>query len=197
MGKINLEIKQGETFAKTIGYYAGTEVVKSISSIARGYPTLLSVSGHGLPDGAHPAWIIGTKPWLNSASLDEADMQFVTKVTTDSVSVRIDSTGLAAYAGGGHLAYVPPFDLTTYSARMEVRKSLPSSEILLTLTTADGLTLADGTISIFIGATATAAMTFSDAVYDLEIVAGALTDPNAVVTRLFYGNVTLSKEVTR
>lgn len=85
-------------------------------------------------------------------------------------------------------------DLTGCTARMQLRSELASSAPLVTLTTENGgITLGGtaGTIELLISATSTAAFTWTSAVFDLEIVNAG------VVTRLLYGTVSVSQEVTR
>ena len=86
-----------------------------------------------------------------------------------------------------------PLNLTGYTARMQIRPSVGSYEVLLELTSSAGIALggAAGTIVITITAAQTAAMTKLSGVYDLEMINGA------VVTRLAQGTVTVSPEVTR
>lgn len=87
-----------------------------------------------------------------------------------------------------------PWNLTGYTARMQVRRTIDSSTVLISLTTENGrITLggASGIIELNITATDTAALT-SSGVYDLEIV-----DSNGIVSRILQGNFTLSQEVTR
>jgi len=87
-------------------------------------------------------------------------------------------------------------DLTGCTARMQIRPTIASATVHAELTTENGgITLggAAGTVTILITATATAAFTWTEAVYDLEIVlADAVT-----VHRLVYGSVVVSPEVTR
>ena len=91
-----------------------------------------------------------------------------------------------------------PLDLTGCKARMQVRAEVESTEVLLELTTENGgITLGGtaGIIDFYVGATATAAITWTSGVFDLEIVhPGALPDD---VTRLAQGTVSVSPEVTR
>ena len=85
--------------------------------------------------------------------------------------------------------------LTSYTARMQIRASVSSPDILLELSTSNGLisiTPNEGKITLTVGPTTTAAITWSRGKYDLE-----LTSPAGVVTRLLYGDITISKEVTR
>jgi hypothetical protein len=86
-------------------------------------------------------------------------------------------------------------DLEGYTARMQMRRTVQSSDVLLELTTANGrivLTPATGSITLEVDAVTTAALSFPSAVYDLEI-----ESEGGQVTRLLQGGVTLSKEVTR
>lgn len=84
-------------------------------------------------------------------------------------------------------------DLTSYTARMQIRLRKESEDILVSLTDGDGITLGStaGTISIEISSEDTAALTFRSGVYDLELVSGG------EVQRLLEGKVRVSAEVTR
>lgn len=98
-----------------------------------------------------------------------------------------------------------PVDLTNYSGRMQIRSTVDSSTVLLTLSSslqADGTGLnfsgsngatppTSGSIGLFISAASSSALSFNQAYYDLEIVSGSY------VTRILEGQVKLSKEVTR
>ena len=86
-------------------------------------------------------------------------------------------------------------DLTGCTARMQMRAEIDSATPLVSLTTENGgiaLGGVAGTIELLITATATAAFTWTSAVYDLEIILA-----NGDVRRLVYGLVTVSPEVTR
>ena len=88
-----------------------------------------------------------------------------------------------------------PYDLTGYTARMQVRKAYSSTTTLLSLTSANSdivLGGVAGTIIVTATATATAAIDATRGVYDLELVA-----PSGVVTRVLKGDVEISPEVTR
>ncbi len=86
-----------------------------------------------------------------------------------------------------------PVDLTGRTARMQLRRTVDSAEVVHTMTTENGgITLggAAGTVTMSIPATTTATFTH-DGVYDLEIVNGSSVD------RLVQGGYSVSKEVTR
>ena len=84
-------------------------------------------------------------------------------------------------------------NLSTYTARMQVRPDVESSTKLLDLTSGSGdITLnSSGVVVISVTATNTAALS-QGGVYDLEII-----DGSGIVERVIQGNFVLSKEVTR
>lgn len=84
-------------------------------------------------------------------------------------------------------------DLSTYTARMQIRRRITDTTPLLSLTTENGrITLnSSGEISLGLDAATTAALT-DGGVYDLEIESAA-----GVVERVIEGNFILSLEVTR
>jgi tRNA threonylcarbamoyladenosine modification (KEOPS) complex Pcc1 subunit len=86
-------------------------------------------------------------------------------------------------------------NLTGYTARMQIRKTVKSDTTILSLTTENGrITLggAAGTILLQVSATDTAALVACCGVYDLELQAS-----NGNVVRLLEGEIEISKEVTR
>lgn len=89
-----------------------------------------------------------------------------------------------------------PIDLTSYTARMQVRRTYNSPDPpLLTFTTENGgITLGGtaGTVSVLGLATITDDIPAKPGVYDLELVAN-----DGTVTRLLQGFVTISPEVTK
>lgn len=88
-----------------------------------------------------------------------------------------------------------PVDLTGCTARMQVRARVEDPIPLLDLTTANGgiiLGGTAGTVTVYLSATATAAIQWKAGVYDLEIEFG-----NGDVRRLMAGSVSVSPNVTR
>lgn len=87
-----------------------------------------------------------------------------------------------------------PVDLTTYSARMQVREKHSSTSTNLSLSSDNGdITLGgvNGTILIEIDADTTAGIVAKDYVYDLELIS------SSTVTRLIEGKFIVTPEVTR
>lgn len=88
-----------------------------------------------------------------------------------------------------------PVDLTGCTARMQVRSTVDNDTVLLELTTGNGriaLGGVDGTITLQLTAAETQALTWRNAVYDLEVV-----HPGGQVRRLVEGAVKVKPEVTR
>jgi hypothetical protein len=89
-----------------------------------------------------------------------------------------------------------PVDITGFTARMQVRRSVSAATVEVELNTENGridLGGAAGTIGLSIPADVTAALSgWRNAVYDLELVS-----TTGVVKRLLSGAVELIPEVTR
>lgn len=96
-------------------------------------------------------------------------------------------------------------NLTSYSARMQIRPSYDSGAITESLTTANGeitITAVEGNVALALSATRTANIYVdrlgstkppkTTYVYDLELIDNANT-----VTKLLYGDVIVLAEVTR
>lgn len=98
-----------------------------------------------------------------------------------------------------------PIDLTDYGGRMQIRPSVASSTVYITLSSSlepDGTGLnfsgsnsqtppTSGSIGVYISAVSSSLLNFDTAVYDLELYSGSYA------TRILEGQVKLSKEVTR
>ena len=87
-----------------------------------------------------------------------------------------------------------PFDLTEYSARMDIRTSIGGDLLASTSTGTITLTVGgtNGEIDLTITPSVSSTFTFDTAVYDLEI----FTSGNTIVNRLLSGKIKLSKEIT-
>lgn len=116
----------------------------------------------------------------------EQGSTFVRLISIEQPDLDADPTG----------ATFEPFVLTGYSARMQIRRTVESSTVMLSLTSpSGGIIISPGTpeneLSITISAAVTAGLT-SNGVYDLEIV-----DAGGLVSKVLRGTVTLIPEVTR
>ena len=101
-----------------------------------------------------------------------------------------------------------PIDLTDYAGRMQIRSTVSSPVVILSLSSSlnpDGTGInfsgsngstppTSGSIGIYISACTSSMLNFDQAVYDLEIYSGSNCP---YVIRLLEGQVKLSKEITR
>ena len=101
-----------------------------------------------------------------------------------------------------------PVDLTAHRAKMQIRPSVGSSEVYLTLSSTlqpdgTGLNISgssgtnppeSGSIGIFISHATSSTLDFTQGYYDLEIASG--TGVSTRVTRVLEGTIQLSKNVT-
>jgi hypothetical protein len=89
-----------------------------------------------------------------------------------------------------------PVNLTSYTARMQVRETYDSTGTILSLTSGTGITLGGTAGTIYLEASATTTAGFDGTpnkqfLYDLEL------ESAGVVTRLVEGTFTINPEVTR
>jgi hypothetical protein len=120
----------------------------------------------------------------------------VTSKTSNSVTLnQVNSAGYGAYTSGGILSWNTPIPLTGYTALMQIRETLESTEIIAELSTANNRIVIDPvnfTISIKLPSTITGTFNFDAAVYSME-----LTDNQNNVIPFLSGSISLVKEVTR
>lgn len=194
----DIEIIQGSQFVKSIHWYGGGKVYDTIDGVTVGHPTVITVTGHGLPSiSKTPISIGGVKgsaKVLNTGE-DECDMVLATHIDANSFSVPIPTVGKVYEANTGYIEWYSPKDLTNFTARMQIRASVDSTDTLVSLTSGGGdivISLPDAKITMTIATAVTETLDFDTAVYDLELV-----DSSGEATRILEGEVTLSKEVTR
>jgi hypothetical protein len=199
MSNYDFIIEQGVTFKPQLKYSQPQFEVKPITALTRSGQAVVTATAHGLTVD-WPVWIVGVVG-MTQVNHRPEDLRVASKayysyfVDANTVRLNLDTTRFTAYTSGGELMYKPPVDLTGFTARMQIRETVDATAVLKSLTTENGgITLGDtaGTVDLLISATETAAFTFGNAVYDLELI-----DGSGIVTRLLSGNVSLSKEVTR
>jgi hypothetical protein len=100
------------------------------------------------------------------------------------------------YPDPDDLTVMLPYDMTSFSASMQIRRTIDSTTPQITLTSSNSrIEIQPGgvenAIRLNLSAADTKSLT-SDGVYDLEI-----SDPGGNVSRILRGTVTLSLEVTR
>lgn len=187
--KLDLHIVQGATLRDNLRLMQPRYEYRPITALG-GSPLRLTVD-HGL-SGDWLAWVEGVNGMqgVNRSPRTESPHR-VTVV--DAATLEINA--LSAFGlnpSGGQLIYKPPVDLTGATARMQIRAQVGGA-VLLELTTANGdlAFTGPGTITRTLSAAQTAALTWTEAVYDLEVEYA-----DGTVQRYLQGTVTVSREVT-
>lgn len=190
--RANLTIRQGETFLRVIRWETPPFIYKPITAITKSGPVSITCPSHTLKSGWRVAVVsAGGMDEINAAYNPprEHDFRPCTVVDSNTVEINtINSSEYSAYTSGGYLQFYTPVDMTSYTARMKIKNKIGGT-VLETLTPTIDNT--NHTITLLITAVATAAYTWKQGVYDLEMVA-----PSGVVTTIFTGAVTLTQEVT-
>ena len=190
--RLNFKIYQGSTFREVLRWESDTKVYVPIVNISKTAPAVVTATAHGAPQGWRvKIYNAGGMKEIN----DTTNYIIATDVTANTLTFNsINALSYTAYVSNGVLEYNQPVPLAGYSARMQIRSKLASTDIIDELTTTNGRIILDtttSTITLTIPAATTAAYTFKTAVYSLELVAGAEVIP------FIYGNITLDFEVTR
>mgnify|MGYP000848796783 FL=1 len=189
--KLNLKIFQGSTFAEVLRWESSTKIYIPITGITKAAPVVITAPTHGIPVN----WRTRVTNVVGMKEINSTDYYVVTAVTSNSVTLNdVNALAYTAYTSGGVLEYNQPVDLAGYTARMQIREKITSTTVIKELTTDNGGILIDNatkTITIFMSATDTAALTFKSAVYSLELVTAGTVIP------FVYGSVSLETEITR
>ncbi len=186
--KLDLHIVQGATLRDTLRLMQPRLEYRPITAIS-GSPLLLTVD-HGLP-GNWLAWVEGVTGMQGVNRSQRERPHRVTVVDPGTLEINaLSAFGLNP--SGGQLIYKPPVDLAGATVRMQIRAQIGGA-VLLELTTANGglAITGPGTITRTISAAQTAALTWTDGVYDLEVEYA-----DGTVQRYLQGAVTVSREVT-
>lgn len=186
--KHDLHIVQGSTLRDTLRLMQPRYEYRPITALG-GSPLRLTVD-HGLP-GNWLAWVEGVSNMQGVNRSPRERPHRVTVIDADTLEINaLSAFGLTP--SGGQLIYKPPVDLAGATARMQIREQVGGA-VLLELTTENGglAITAPGTITRTLSATQTAALAWTDAVYDLEV-----QYPDGTVQRYLQGAVTVSREVT-
>lgn len=189
--KVNFKVYQGSTFSEVLRWESYLKTYKPITAISKTAPVIITSEAHGIPVG----WRVTIGGVSGMKEINSEDYVIVTSSTIDTVDINsINATTYSTYTSGGTLQFNEPKSLTGYTARMQLREKVSSSDVLLECTTENGMIVLDDTsktITITISATTTEALTFKTAVYSMELVNGSIVIP------FIYGNITLDTEITR
>lgn len=191
--KINYKMYQGSTFREVFRWESATKVYKPITAISRTAPVVITSPSHELPLG----WrcrVTGASGMKQINSLAD-DYYVATAVDVNTVTInRVNATTFGTYSGGGMLEYNKPIPLDGITARMQIRQTIDSTDIIAEATTENGgitINVVENSITIHITAEQTAAMNFINAIYSVELVNGSFVIP------FISGSINLVKEATR
>lgn len=190
--KLNLKVYEGSTFTQVLRWESATKVYVPITNITKSAPVVITAPQHSIPLGwrTRITNVVGMKE-LNSSDTYHT----VTATTQDTVTLnQVNSLGFSAYTSGGVLEYNQPGDLAGYTARMQIRAKLTSTDIIHELNTENSGIVLDNTqktITLTIPAQITEQFDFVSAVYSLELVKSSQVLPFA------NGSISLQREVTR
>lgn len=192
--KINYRLYQGSTFQDVYRWESETKVYVPITNIQKSAPCIVTTqTPHNIPVGWRFRVVgAGGMKEVNSSS-DNYYIATNTTATTIEIN-QVNSLLYQAYTSGGVVEYNQPVPIANFSARMQIRETVDSTEVLHQATTENGQILIDDqqkTIQVNILGNVTKDFNFSTAVYSIE-----LYDGNNVIT-FINGNITLIKEVTR
>ena len=198
----DIQINQGKTFSLVLRWETEPQVYRSITAIQQTAPVRLTVNTTGLPDGWRCA-VTNVKGMTEinaeANALREKDFNPVTIVDATTLEINsINAAGFKPYVSGGILQFNTPVSLTGYTGRLQIKDKVGGT-VLASTEAGDtplnflsvALDTANSTITITISATATAGLTWTKGVYELEMVS-----PTGVVTAILSGKVTVAKEVT-
>jgi len=121
------------------------------------------------------------------------NLQDVVVATASATDFTVTNGATGIYISGG--IATAPYDITGFSARMQLRSLPDSPEVVLDLTTDNGgiaINGPDGVIAVHATAAQTTAIDEGPYYYDLEIESNSL-----IVTRVSQGQAIVSAEVTR
>ena len=192
--KINYKIYQGSTFQEVYRWETQTKVYVPIQSISKAAPCVITTSQNHVMPNLWRFKVVGAGGMKEINTLGD-NYHVATATTANTITLnQVNSLQYTQYTSGGVVEYNDAVDLSTYSARMQIRETVDSPTTIYEATSAAGQIILDNTyktITITILGNVTSQFNFTTAVYSLELYNG-----NNVVPFLV-GNLTLVPEITR
>ena len=195
--RINFKVYQGSTFQEVLRWESATKTYATISAISKAAPCVITVtSGQPTPPVNWRVRVTGVTGMKEINQLSDSDYYLTSAISSNNITINtINSAAYTTYTSGGIIEWNTPVPLAGYTAKMQIREAIDSSTVILELTTANGGIVIDTTnytIGINMTSTQTAAFTFINAVYSLE-----LTNVGGAVQTFVNGNLSLVPVVTR
>ncbi len=190
--KLNFKVYQGSTFKEVLRWESSTKAYALITSISKSVPAVIGAPSNGIPVG----WRFKVTDVVGMKEINSTDTYHTaTGTSADTITVNaLNTLSYTTYVSGGVVEYNMPVDLASMTARMQIRATLDAATTILDLTTENGGIAIDNTaktITINIDAVTTTDLSFSSAVYSLELI------KSGEVTPFINGTISLVKEVTR
>lgn len=192
--EFEVEMQQGAHFAVTINWYGGGTFRAPIEEIDPGYPTKIRVTGHQLPSSSETPVIISGVQGAEILNSRETAIDMCQRIDDDYFTVPVSTVACEWITGTGEITFSLPTDITDYTARCQLRSKWYSGEFIHEFTN-DDITLDanDGSIQLEALTAATAALGFTKAYGDIELIA-----PDGItVTRVARLIVNFSREMTK
>lgn len=192
----DLQIEKGKTFKQVVRWETLPIVYVPITNITKGGPAIITATAHGLVNG----WRAAVSAVLGMVEINALnsppkakDYHIVTVVDVNTISLNdVNSAGFTSYLSGGVLQYNTAQDMTGYTAQMSILDSVTGS-VIQTLTSAAGDIVIDNTgktITINMNQTNTGLLSWSSALYELDMLTSTADPSNPTVTPLLYGSIT-------
>lgn len=190
-------VYQGRTFKRIVRWETTPTVFKAITGISRAAPTNVLCVGHGLSSG----WYVAITDVLGMTEINapansprSSDFRQVTVVDPDNFTINdLSSAQFSPYTSGGYVRYNTPKSLSGAVARLQFRDRVGGTLLLELSSTTGEISLDDVDHVVIVAITdeVTKLMSYSTAVYDLEI-----TDSGGDTYVLLTGSVEVIPEVT-
>jgi hypothetical protein len=190
--KVNFKIYQGSTFTEVLRKESSIIQYKPITAISKTAPIVITSALHVIPVG----WRVKVTNVQGMKEINSADTyHIVTDATANNVTFNnVNALGFSDYISGGVIELNAPASLLGTTARMQLRGKITDAVPLDEYTTENSKILIDDTaktITILVNAVTTAAYTFTNAIYAMDLISGS------TITPFIYGNITVEKSVTR
>ena len=190
-----VEMDQGADWNVVINWYGDGVFRAPIEEIDPGYPTQIRVSTHLLPSSSDTPVIISGVQGAEILNSSNTAVELCTRVDADYFTVPVSTIACEWVPGTGEITWNKPTDLTSFTARCQLRSKWYSGTIITEMTTENtGITLDsnDGSIALNRIASVTAALGFTKAYGDIEVISAA-----GIVTRVARLVVAFQRETTR
>jgi len=194
--KINYKIYQGSTFRETLRWESETQKYAQISNISKSGPCVITTAAaHDIPLNWRVR-VTGVSGMKEINLTDDTAYYLVTDKTATTVTLQqVNSSNYTAYTSGGVVSWNMPIPIDIYTAKMQIRETIESPDVIAELTTSNGGIIFDTvnySITLNISSSITRNFNFESAIYGLNLI--TITNQNIPFIR---GSMSLVQEVVR